>query len=119
MDNYTELIERLYKHHRDHGEDCTQIFFDESGVAYHVSADGSEAKHIVDLLMAESQGRLVVLPCNPDSEVTLHHPDGYDYQADHWNIYLTVTRKADTSAGYKIHLLSIEEVEAVLKGGAE
>jgi hypothetical protein len=28
-----------------------------------VNATGSEAKHIIELLMAESQGRIVVLPC--------------------------------------------------------
>ena len=42
--------------------------YDESGVAYHVSADGSEAKHIVDLLMAESQGRLGVLERKSNAE---------------------------------------------------
>ncbi|WP_449240563.1 hypothetical protein [Desulfoscipio gibsoniae] len=30
---------------------------------YVVEASGSEAKHIIDLLQAEAQGRLVVLPC--------------------------------------------------------
>lgn len=37
--------------------------YDESGFPYSVDADGNEAKHIIDLLEAESQGRLVVLPC--------------------------------------------------------
>lgn len=36
--------------------------YDESGFPYSVDADGNEAKHIIDLLEAESQGRLVVLP---------------------------------------------------------
>lgn len=37
--------------------------YDESGIPYSVEAEGSEAKHIIDLLAAEAQGRLVVLPC--------------------------------------------------------
>lgn len=49
--------------------------YDESGVAYQVSADGSEAKHIVDLLTAESQGRLVVLPCKVGDTVYMPDPE--------------------------------------------
>ncbi|OPX89461.1 MAG: hypothetical protein A4E53_01538 [Pelotomaculum sp. PtaB.Bin104] len=30
---------------------------------FKVEAAGSEAKHIIDLLQAEAQGRLVILPC--------------------------------------------------------
>lgn len=36
--------------------------YDEGGNPYAVDAEGSEAKHIIDLLAAEAQGWLVVLP---------------------------------------------------------
>lgn len=36
---------------------------------YEVEAKGSEAKHIIDLLKAEADGRLVVLPVNIGDKV--------------------------------------------------
>lgn len=30
---------------------------------YEINASGSEAKHIIDLLQAEAQGKLMMLPC--------------------------------------------------------
>lgn len=35
--------------------------YDENGIPYLVEAEGSEAKHIIELLIAEAQGRLVVM----------------------------------------------------------
>ena len=43
--------------------------YDEKGMPYFIEAEGSEAKHIIDLLQAESDGRLVVLPCSFDSSI--------------------------------------------------
>ncbi len=76
---------------------------------------GISGARFLDMVNAEQDGRLVVLPCNTDGGVTLRHSDGYDYQADHWNIFLTVCRDADTPVGYKSHLFSIEEAEAALE----
>lgn len=48
--------------------------YDDSGNPYSVYAEGSEAKHIIDLLAAEGQGRLVVLPCKVGD--TIYMPVG-------------------------------------------
>lgn len=48
-----------------------------SAEKYVVEATGSEAKHILDLLQAEAQGRLLVLPCKVGDKVyTTEHLDG-------------------------------------------
>lgn len=53
-------------------------------MTYVVEATGSEAKHIIDLLQAEAQGRIVILPCKigdvvyiPDNGVSKYSITGY------------------------------------------
>ena len=48
--------------------------YDENGVPYSFEAEGNEAKHIIDLLQAEQEGRLVVLPCKVgDTVYSIEH----------------------------------------------
>ena len=71
--------------------------------------------HIRDLLHAEQDGRLVVLPCGTDVELVR---DGYVFKADHWNHTLTAFRDApENKSGMQVALFSIKEAEAALKGG--
>ena len=71
--------------------------------------------HIRDLLQAENDGRLVVLPCGTDVELVR---DGYAFKADHWNHTLTAFRDApENKSGKQVALFSIKEAEAALKGG--
>lgn len=71
--------------------------------------------HIRDLLQAEQEGRLVVLPCGTDVELVR---DGHAFKADHWNHTLTAFRDApENKSGKQVALFSIKEAEAALKGG--
>ena len=71
--------------------------------------------HIRDLLHAEQDGRLVVLPCGTDVELVR---DGYAFKADHWTHTLTAFRdEPKNKSGKQIALFSTKEAEAALKGG--
>ena len=71
--------------------------------------------HIRDLLQAEQDGRLVVLPCGTDVELVR---DGYAFKADHWNHTLTAFRdEPKNKSGKQIALFSTKEAEAAMKGG--
>ena len=70
--------------------------------------------HIRDLLHAEQDGRLVVLPCGTDVDLVR---DGHAFKADHWNHTLTAFRDApENKSGKQVALFSIEEAEAALSG---
>ena len=68
--------------------------------------------HIRDLLHAEQDGRLVVLPCGTDVELVR---DGYVFKADHWNHTLTAFRdEPKNKSGKQVALFSTKEAEAAL-----
>ena len=70
---------------------------------------------VMELLKAEQEGRLVVLPCGTDVNLIR---DGHTYKADHWNHSLTAFRDApENKSGMQVAIFSIEEAEAALKGG--
>lgn len=72
-------------------------------------------KHVQDLLQAEQDGKLVVLPCGTNVEIAR---DGYAFKADHWSHILTAFRDApENKSGKQVALFCIKEVEAALKGG--
>lgn len=73
--------------------------------------------HICDLLHAERDGRLVVLPCGENVEL---ERDGYTFKADHWNHSLTAFRDApETNSGKQVALFSIVEAEEALSAYRE
>ena len=75
--------------------------------------------HLRDLLQAEQDGRLVVLPCGTDVELVR---DGYVFKADHWNHTLTAFRdEPKNKSGKQVALFSTKEAEAALaqKGDSE
>lgn len=70
------------------------------------------------LVMAEQDGRLVVLPCGENVEL---ERDGCIFKADHWNHSLTAFRDApETNSGRQVALFSVAEATVALvgKGGA-
>lgn len=70
-----------------------------------------------NILQAEQDGRLVVLPCGTDVELVR---DGYVFKADHWNHTLTAFRdEPKNKSGKQIALFSTKEAEAALKGASE
>ena len=73
--------------------------------------------HLRDLVQAEQDGLLVMLPCGTDAELVR---DGHTFKADHWNHTLTSFRDApENKSGKQVALFSIKEAEAALalKGG--
>ena len=74
-------------------------------------------KHVQELLQAEQDGRLVMLPCGTDVELVR---DGYVFKADHWNHTLTAFRdEPKNKSGKQVALFSTKEAEAALKGASE
>ena len=72
-----------------------------------------------ELMQAEQDGRLVVLPCGTD--VYLER-DGYVFKADHWSHTLTAFRdEPKNKSGKQIALFSTKEAEAAMaqKGGKD
>lgn len=68
--------------------------------------------HIRDLIKAERDGRLVVLPCGENAEL---ERDGYIFKADHWNHVLTAFREStETNSGMQVALFNTKEAEAAL-----
>ena len=73
---------------------------------------GVTFKRIVELMNADHDGRLVVLPCGTDVELVR---DGHAFKADHWNHTLTAFRDApENKSGKQVALFSIKEAEAAL-----
>ena len=73
--------------------------------------------HLRELVQAEKDGRLVVLPCRDDVEL---ERNGQTFRADHWNHSLTAFRDApETKSGKQVALFSIEEAKAELEGGKD
>ena len=71
--------------------------------------------HLSDLLQAERDGRLVVLPCGEDAEL---ERDGHRFIADHWSHTLTAFRdEPKNKSGKQIALFSTKAAAAALKGG--
>ena len=82
-----------------------------------VSCFGVDADHIRELVQAEQDGRLVVLPCGTDVELVR---DGYAFKADHWSHTLTAFRdEPKNKSGKQVALFSTKEAEAALKGASE
>lgn len=100
---------------------CANDVFETAKMIQNLIVSG-EINHLQDLLKAEQDGRLVVLPCRSDAELTR---DGHKFKADHWNHYLTAFRDApETKSGKQVALFSIVEAEEALtsmerKDGAE
>ena len=118
--DYSMAVKRL-GHYEDTGFDPEEIADFMKRWEQTVEIGGMLKKycidHIRDLLHAEQDGRLVVLPCGTDVELVR---DGHSFKADHWNHTLTAFRDApENKSGKQVALFSIEEAEAAMaqKGG--
>ena len=77
--------------------------------------DPQKLARLRELVLADQDGRLVVLPCGTDVEL---ERDGYTFKADHWNHILTAFRdEPKNKSGKQVALFSTKEAEAALKGG--
>lgn len=111
--------ERL-KEYEDTGmepEDLKKAFNETAILKLAAQALSTTPDHLRDLLQAEQDGRLVVLPCGTDVELVR---DGYVFKADHWNHTLTAFRdEPKNKSGKQVALFSTKEAEAALKGASE
>lgn len=79
------------------------------------SDDTSKAERIQELLKADKDGRLVVLPFSDADDVEMQR-DGITYKSDHWNILLTAfADDYPTLSGRKLGLFSVKEAEKALE----
>ena len=67
----------------------------------------------IDLLKANTEGRLLVLPCGPGAELVR---EGKTFKADHWNVSLTAFREEPANrSGLQVATFSTEEAEKALE----
>ena len=103
--------------------------YDEQGIPYLFEAEGNEAKHVIELLQAEADGRCVVLPCKIGDTVYAYptingEPYGELYEKTITGISLEFQTKTSDGAfgGFtpgrigKTVFLSRAEAEAALSG---
>lgn len=96
-------------------EDLKKAFNETAILKLAAQALSTTPDHLRDLLQAEQDGLLVMLPCGTDTELVR---DGHTFKADHWNHTLTAFRDApENKSGKQVALFSTKEAEAALKGG--
>ena len=96
-------------------EDLKKAFNETAILKLAAQALSTTPDHLRDLLQAEQDGLLVMLPCGTDTELVR---DGHTFKAYHWNHTLTAFRDApENKSGKQVALFSIKEAEAALKGG--
>lgn len=79
-----------------------------SGYDYSIS-------RMVELMKADVEGRVLILPCNGYSDIEIVR-NGISYKPDHWNIHLTAfAHGQNTPSGLKVGLFDIWEVERALQ----
>ena len=114
MCSQRQTWERLKKY-EDSGlepEDLKKAFNETAILNLAAQALSTTPDHLRDLVQAEQDGRLLVLPCGTDVELVR---DGYVFKADHWNHTLTAFRDApENKSGKQVALFSIVEAEAAL-----
>lgn len=79
-----------------------------SGYDYSIS-------RMVELMKADVEGRVLILPCNGYSDIEIVRK-GISYKPDHWNIHLTAfAHGQNTPSGLKVGLFDIVEVERAME----
>lgn len=79
-----------------------------SGYDYSIS-------RMVELMKADVEGRVLILPCNGYSDIEIVR-NGISYKPDHWNIHLTAfAHGQNTPSGLKVGLFDIVEVERAME----
>ena len=81
-----------------------------------LSEGGYSISRMVELMCADKEGRVVVLPCRGDADIVLMR-NGVAFKPDHWNIYLTTfAENQPTPSGKKVALLDLREVRELMEG---
>ena len=81
-----------------------------------LSEGGYSISRMVELMCADKEGRVVVLPCRGDDDIVLMR-NGVAFKPDHWNIYLTTfAENQPTPSGKKVALFDLREVRELMEG---
>ena len=77
--------------------------------------DGLPIDRLRELVEADKDGRVLILPCNGYSDIEIVR-NGISYKPDHWNIHLTAfAHGQNTPSGLKVGLFDIGEVERAME----
>lgn len=83
-----------------------------------LSEYGYSIERMMELMCADKEGRVVVLPCRGDADIELMR-NGVAFKPDHWNIHLTTfAENQPTPSGKKVALLDLREVQESMEGNA-
>ena len=81
-----------------------------------LNEDGSSIARVLELLKADKEGRVVVLPFSDSDDVEIKR-GGIIYKSDHWNIHLTAfAENQPTPSGKKVALFDLSEVQESMEG---
>ena len=81
-----------------------------------LSEGGYSISRMVELMCADKEGRVVVLPCRGDADIELMR-NGVAFKPDHWNIHLTTfAENQPTPSGKKVALFDLREVLELMEG---
>ena len=84
-----------------------------------LSEGGYSISRMVELMCADKEGRVVVLPCRGDADIELMR-NGVAFKPDHWNIHLTTfAENQPTPSGKKVALFDLREVRELMEGMKE
>ena len=84
-----------------------------------LSDGGYSTSRMVELMCADKEGRVTILPCRGDADIVLMR-DGVAFKPDHWNIHLTTFAENQTTpSGKKVALFDLREVRELMEGMKE
>lgn len=83
-----------------------------------LSEYGYSIERMVELMCADKEGRVTILPCRGDADIVLMR-NGVAFKPDHWNILLTTfAENQPTPSGKKVDLFDLSEVRELMEGNA-
>lgn len=86
---------------------------EESKLLIATRKDPEKIARVAELVNADKDGRCVVLPCKEGDKLK---KDGFEFEADHWNIILTSFAKDDSvKTGERLMLFGVKEAEQALE----
>ena len=81
-----------------------------------LSEVGYSISRMVELMCADKEGRVTILPCLGDADIVLMR-NGVAFKPDHWNIHLTTfAENQPTPSGKQVALFDLREVRELMEG---
>ena len=110
-----QVWERL-KAYEDTGLSHEKVSWMKEVVEAAFDNDTSRIERAHSLHVADTEGRVTILPCRGDADIVLMR-DGVAFKPDHWNIHLTTfAENQPTPSGKKVALFDLREVRELMEG---